>query len=486
MACAGPAHYNSGAMTRMPSGFIKDSETVLSGLLRAADVLSVGLSALLAYWLRAGNLDLPGTYMSATVLGMLLTANYMHFAKVYRLASLRRQAVEVAKVVGAWVAVFATLVVVSIVTETDELFARSWLILWFSFSLGGFLVLRAFAALQIDRWLKRGRLALKLAIIGHGELGRQVARQLQQLGEQNLRIVGFYHPDEQPEGVERETELGPVLGGVARLMEDIQSGTVEEVLVALPWSQEKRIRQILRSLATLSTNVRICPDIFTLYLPLRGMTSVAGVAFLDVFERPLSGWDLVLKNLEDRILAPIFCLIFLIPSLLIAIAIKLDSPGPVLFRQPRFGFNNNLINVLKFRTMYANRPDEAGVPQATRDDPRVTRVGRFLRRSSLDELPQLWNVLKGEMSLVGPRPHAVDHNRKYAAMIDEYLGRHRMKPGMTGWAQVNGLRGETQTVEQMRARVQYDLSYIDDWSLLLDLKILFLTLFVGFVSRKAY
>jgi putative colanic acid biosynthesis UDP-glucose lipid carrier transferase len=194
----------------------------------------------------------------------------------------------------------------------------------------------------------------------------------------------------------------------------------------------------------------------------------------------------VLKNLEDRILAPIFCVIFFIPCLLIAIAIKLDSPGPVLFKQQRFGFNNNPINVLKFRTMYADRPAEPGVPQATRNDPRITRVGRFLRRSSLDELPQLWNVLMGEMSLVGPRPHAVYHNHKYAAMIDEYLGRHRMKPGMTGWAQVNGLRGETTTVEQMRARVQYDLAYIDNWSLLFDLRILFLTLFVGFVSRKAY
>jgi len=213
---------------------------------------------------------------------------------------------------------------------------------------------------------------------------------------------------------------------------------------------------------------------------------ISQLAFLDVFERPLSGWDLVLKNLEDRILGPILCLIFLVPCLLIALIVKLDSRGPVLFRQPRFGFNNNLVNVLKFRTMYADRPEEPGVPQATRNDPRVTRVGRFLRRSSLDELPQLWNVLRGEMSLVGPRPHAVDHNRHYAAMIDEYLGRHRVKPGMTGWAQVNGLRGETQTVEQMRARVKYDLEYIDHWSLWFDLRILFLTLFVGFVSRKAY
>src|SRR5689334_17103378 len=461
-------------MMRPAAGFSKDSETVLSGLLRAGDVVSVAISAGIAYALRAGNLDLPGTYLSATVLGMVLTANYMHFARVYSLSSLRRQAVKVAKVVAAWVAAFATLIVVSILTDTADLFSRAWLALWFSFSLGGFLLLRAFAALQIDRWLKSGRLA------------RQVDRQLRQLGERNLRLVGYYDPEEREDEAVQGIEHGRIRGGVVRLVEDIQRGEVEEVVVAMPWSQEKRIREILKSLAALSINVRICPDVFTLYLPLRGMTSAAGVAFLDVFERPLSGWDLVLKNLEDRVLTPIFCLIFLIPCLLIAIAIKLDSRGPVLFRQTRFGFNNNPITVMKFRTMYVDRPHEVGVPQATRNDPRVTRVGRVLRRTSLDELPQLLNVLKGEMSLVGPRPHAVDHNYKYAAMIDEYLGRHRMKPGMTGWAQVNGLRGETTTVEAMRARVQYDLSYIDNWSLLFDLRILFLTLFVGFVNRKAY
>jgi len=358
--------------------------------------------------------------------------------------------------------------------------------LWFSFSLGGFLLLRAVATLQIDRWLASGRLALKVGIVGHGELARQVARQLRQMGDQTLRVVAFYDSEDRPEGVDREIEHGRIRGGIARLMEDVQRGDVEEVIVAMPWSLEKRIREILKSLATLSINVRICPDVFTLFLPMRSMTSVAGVSFLDVFVRPISGWDLVLKNLEDRILAPIFCIIFFVPCLLIAIAIKLDSRGPVLFNQQRFGFNNNPINVLKFRTMYADRPLEAGVPQATRNDPRITRVGRFLRRTSLDELPQLWNVLTGAMSLVGPRHHAVDHNHRYAAMIDEYLGRHRMKPGMTGWAQVNGLRGETNTVEQMRARVQYDLAYIDNWSLLFDLRILFLTLFVGFVNRRAY
>jgi putative colanic acid biosynthesis UDP-glucose lipid carrier transferase len=257
------------------------------------------------------------------------------------------------------------------------------------------------------------------------------------------------------------------------------------VILAVPWHEEKRLKAILKELRNLSVNVRMCPDVFTLYLPVRGLTSVAGIPMLDVFERPLSGWDLVLKNLEDRLLAPILMLLFLPICAAIAILIKLDSPGPVFFRQRRYGFNNNVISVFKFRTMRATAPQEE-VPQATRDDPRVTRIGRVLRRTSLDELPQLINVLRGEMSLVGPRPHAVDHNKKYAAIIDEYLGRHRVKPGITGWAQVNGLRGETQNPEQMRLRVQHDLYYIEHWSLLFDMKILLMTLFVGFIHEKAY
>jgi putative colanic acid biosynthesis UDP-glucose lipid carrier transferase len=179
--------------------------------------------------------------------------------------------------------------------------------------------------------------------------------------------------------------------------------------------------------------------------------------------------------------------LLLIPILaLIALAIKLDSPGPVFFRQRRYGFNNNAIVVWKFRTMKADMVrDDTVVPQATRNDPRVTRVGRFLRRTSLDELPQIFNVLRGEMSLVGPRPHAVAHNEQYAKIIDDYLSRHRVKPGITGWAQVNGLRGETDTPEKMRERVQFDLYYIDNWSFWLDLKIMALTPFAA-INRNAY
>jgi putative colanic acid biosynthesis UDP-glucose lipid carrier transferase len=206
----------------------------------------------------------------------------------------------------------------------------------------------------------------------------------------------------------------------------------------------------------------------------------------NLWEPPLSSWSVVVKAAEDRILATLILLLALPTLLTIAAVVKLDSSGPVLFRQRRFGFKNDVFTVLKFRSMAADADRDGTVPQATRGDPRVTRLGAFLRRHSLDELPQFLNVIKGDMSIVGPRPHAVAHNEQYAGLIDDYLARHKVKPGITGWAQVNGLRGETDTIEKMEARVQHDLYYVDNWSLLFDLRIILLTLFVGFRSDQAY
>ena len=202
--------------------------------------------------------------------------------------------------------------------------------------------------------------------------------------------------------------------------------------------------------------------------------------------KPLSGWRTVSKFIEDRVLATVLVVVASPLLLFIAAAIKLDSKGPVLFRQARFGFNNQVITVLKFRTMFHGRPPEKGVPQAKQDDPRVTRVGRILRHTSMDELPQIFNVLQGKMSLVGPRPHAVEHNEHYAAIIGGYFGRHKVKPGITGWAQINGLRGETETPDKMEARVKHDVYYIDHWSLLFDLYILAMTPYILLTNRNIY
>lgn len=206
----------------------------------------------------------------------------------------------------------------------------------------------------------------------------------------------------------------------------------------------------------------------------------------NLWEPPLSSWSVVVKAAEDRILATLILLLALPTLLTIAALVKLDSSGPVLFRQRRFGFKNDVFTVLKFRSSVEHVDSDDTAPQATRDDARVTRLGSFLRRHSLDELPQFLNVIKGDMSIVEPRPQAVAHNEQYAGLIDDYLSRHKVKPGITGWAQVNGLRGETDTIEKMEARVQYDLYYVDNWSLLFDLRIILLTLFVGFRSDQAY
>jgi Undecaprenyl-phosphate glucose phosphotransferase len=207
---------------------------------------------------------------------------------------------------------------------------------------------------------------------------------------------------------------------------------------------------------------------------------------LNVFEKPLAGWNYIVKSMEDRVLAAAILVVILPVLLVLCALIKLDSRGPVLFRQKRYGLNGEVIEVFKFRTMYVDHCEDQLVVQATRDDPRATRIGRILRRTSLDELPQFINVLMGTMSIVGPRPHAVAHDEQYARLIEDYPARQRVKPGITGWAQVNGLRGETETLEKMEQRVRYDLYYIDNWSLLLDLRIILRTALIASRDSFAY
>jgi len=236
----------------------------------------------------------------------------------------------------------------------------------------------------------------------------------------------------------------------------------------------------------LPVHVYLGSDLIGYHFPRHHRQLLEGVPVLEIASAPLSGWSGFVKLIEDKVLASILLVLFAPLLLLIGLAIKLDSRGPVLFRQARYGFNNEVIVVYKFRTMYHDRPPEEGVPQARRNDPRVTRVGRLLRRTSLDELPQLLNVIEGDMSMIGPRPHAVEHNEQYAALIGGYYGRHKVKPGITGWAQVNGLRGETQSLEKMAARVEYDVHYIENWSIWFDIKIMMMTALLGWVHKNAF
>jgi len=457
-----------------------DKEALLAGLLRVGDILISGASCTLAYYIWIGGLRLPSYYWAALVIGALLTLNAMSLAGVYRVDRLRRPLRRFGRTLGAWGLALAALALLSVVVKTSDLYSRAWFLLWLLLGAGGLFLLRLGVALQVARWRETGEAQLRVVVVGTDARALRLAAQLGEAEGAYMTVVG--HVGRPADG----DFPGRLLGDIEALPALVASERIEEVVVALAPGDAGALRRLMQTLRRLPITVRYALDLPELDLPARGVSEVAGLPMLDVWRRPMTPWELFVKATEDRVLAALFLVVAALPMLLIALAIKLDSRGPVLFRQQRAGFGNGSFEMLKFRTMRHVPEDAASVPQAQRNDPRVTRFGAWLRRSSLDELPQLVNVLRGEMSLVGPRPHALAHDRFYAELIGDYLARQRVKPGMTGWAQVNGLRGETDTPDKMRRRVQFDLYYIDHWSVFFDLKILFLTLLVGFVNRNAY
>lgn len=280
-----------------------------------------------------------------------------------------------------------------------------------------------------------------------------------------------------------------MLGDTDDLLDFVGQVPVDEVIIALPLSAEQRLNALVHKLKALSADLRVAAEPMAGNLRIRSISYVGGVPLFGIVDRPLKHWNGIAKSVQDKVLSAILLLLLAPTMAIIALLIKLDSRGPVFFVQERFGFNNNIIRVLKFRTMYADHGDISGAQRTVPNDTRVTRVGRVLRALSFDELPQLLNVLRGDMSLVGPRPHPImmkAGGRLYYEAIEEYVHRHRVKPGLTGWAQVNGFRGEIDTIEKARARVERDLYYIEHWSLWLDLKILFLTVPILLSRDNAY
>jgi Undecaprenyl-phosphate glucose phosphotransferase len=357
-----------------------------------------------------------------------------------------------------------------------------WLGLWLLGVWPALLLTHVFGDVLLRRWQADGRLNLHVAVLSFGSAGPPTLRALKACEQVPIRVVGCFGPAFGDDAAKADPGSG--LDALLRLLREVR---VDEVIVAAPLGGgAPGLRSALRRLALLPVNVKLHWEFEAPEIAVLGVGTFADLPFFVLSERPIQGWARVAKRMEDLVLGTLM-LIALSPAMLaVAVLVKLSSPGPVFFRQERYGFNNNLITVFKFRTMYCDSAHDCSVPQARRHDPRVTPVGRILRQTSLDELPQLINVLLGDMSLVGPRPHAVPHNEYYGVLIDGYLSRHRVKPGITGWAQINGLRGETDTVEKMRRRLQYDLVYIDNWSLLFDLRIIAATARVMLSDANAY
>jgi Undecaprenyl-phosphate glucose phosphotransferase len=281
----------------------------------------------------------------------------------------------------------------------------------------------------------------------------------------------------------------PKLGNIDQLVEFARNSRIDLLIVSLPSTAEKRVLELLKKLWVLPLDIKLSAHNNKLRFRPHTYSYIGNVPFIDLADKPIAEWDHVRKWMFDKVMVAIAVIVLAPVMAAIAIAIKLDSKGPVLFRQKRQGFNNELIEVLKFRSMYADQADADAAKLVTKGDPRVTRVGRFIRKTSLDELPQFFNVLKGDLSLVGPRPHAMKakaEERLYSEVVDGYFARHRVQPGVTGWAQIHGWRGETDTEEKIQRRVEHDLYYIDNWSVMLDLYIVLMTPFALLKGENAY
>jgi Undecaprenyl-phosphate glucose phosphotransferase len=455
------------------------SPIVITGAVRIVDfvVLSVvGTALYLAYVARLDGF--AWEYITAIVAMAATAVICFQASDIYQVQIFRGHLRQMTRMASAWAFVFLLFIGVSFFAKLGGAISRVWLSAFFIVGLAALIAQRAVLRGLIRRWAHQGRLDRRTIIVGADINGENLIKELNAQEDSDLQILGVF--DDRNDKRSLETCAGsPKLGKVDDIIEFARRTRIDLVLFALPISAETRILEMLKKLWVLPVDIRLSAHTNKLRFRPRSYSYLGKVPTLDVFEAPITDWDLVMKWLFDRIVGALILLAALPVMALVALAIKLDSPGPVLFRQKRFGFNNERIDVFKFRSLFHDQADPLAKTVVTKGDKRVTRVGRFIRKSSLDELPQLFNVVfKGNLSLVGPRPHAVQgklQSQLFDEAVDGYFARHRVKPGITGWAQVNGWRGEVDSEEKIQKRVEFDLYYIENWSVLFDVYILLKT-----------
>jgi Undecaprenyl-phosphate glucose phosphotransferase len=455
------------------------SPVVIAGIVRLADFVllsAIGNAVYLAYVTRLSGFHWE--YVAA-IFAMSGTAVIcFQAADIYQVQVFRGHLRQLTRMISSWAFVFLLFIGASFFAKLGGEVSRLWLSAFFFCGLAGLIGQRVLLRALVRGWARQGRLDRRTIIVGSDQSGEQLVQALNAQDDSDIDILGVF--DDRNDARALETCAGsPKLGKVDDIIEFARRTRVDLVLFALPISAETRILQMLNKLWVLPVDIRLSAHTNKLRFRPRSYSYVGKIPTLDVFQAPITDWDLVMKWLFDRVVGAMILLLAAPVMAVVAIAIKLDSPGPVLFRQKRFGFNNERINVLKFRSLYHDQADATASKVVTKYDSRVTRVGRFIRKTSLDELPQLVNVvLKGNLSLVGPRPHAVQgklENRLFDEAVDGYFARHRVKPGITGWAQINGWRGEVDSEEKIQKRVEFDLYYIENWSVLFDLYIVLKT-----------
>ncbi len=451
------------------------------------DGLAIWLASLMASKLATGVFDvsLAATIRAGFVAILVISA--LHVKWSYSVSALRSSSDQLAKVFIAVLTVFMTMAGAAYMAGRVPASA-AFIVFWLTFAIALLAFVRIGAAKVVERLTGAGMLVRKTVIVGGGKDADDLIQAFGRDGAAHLKILGVFD-DRQDERLSDSTAQLAHLGTFEDLENFCRDEAVDLLIVTVPMRAEERLLEILQKLFSLQVDIRISALNSKLRLNSNAYHYIGKLPMLAVMDKPLTDWDRALKNTEDRVLGALLLVAVAPVMALAALAVRLDSKGPIFFKQKRYGFNNELVEVFKFRSMYTGLTDATASKLVTKDDPRVTKVGKFLRRSSIDELPQLFNVILGNMSLVGPRPHATQAKAGqdlYQDVVQGYYARHRVKPGVTGWAQINGWRGETDTHDKIQQRVEYDLYYIDNWSVLLDLYIIALTPFSLLSGKNAY
>lgn len=466
----------------LPRGLLKEHSQLLAFILRGMDICAVVFAGWAAYYYRFATFNLSSSYVIAIAASALLTVIVFSFLRIYE--SIRAQSIwqHFGKLIQAVLTMLIVLAGLAFLTKTGEMYSRFWFLSLGAFSLSLLIIFRCSLLMMLRVMRSRGWNERRVILIGAGELGAKLLATVQQKLWTGFRIVQVFDDNVSTTTAElHHVPLAKMPDNISTYLAD-SSESIDEVWIALPLHAEHRVKEILQELRNDTVATRYVLDIFGMDLLNHSVTDLAGFPVLNIRSTPMVGVSRVIKAIEDRVFAAIIFILISPVFGILALLVKCSSPGPIFYRQKRIGWNNKEFEMLKFRTMPVNTEAQTGPVWAKAHENRATRIGSFLRKTSLDELPQFLNVLRGDMSIVGPRPERQFFVEQFKEEVPRYMQKHLVKAGITGWAQVNGWRGNT----SLAKRIEYDLYYIENWSLFFDLKIIFLTVLRGFVNKNAY
>ena len=452
------------------------SSKIIVGIVQSIEFILlaiIGMAIFFAY-VAEGNL-LHYVALSVGASGISLFGQ--NLVKNHSIQKYRTTLTQISRALAVWASAIVLLVAGLFLLKLSIYFSRGWILIWLATGAATLVFYRMAVRSIILQWTKAGRLKRRTVLVGGGPEAEELINGIKNSAHNDIELFGLFDDRADKRYPELVADC-PKLGKVADLVEFARLTRIDLVIVSLPVSAETRVLHMLKQLWVLPVDIRLSAHMSKLKFKSRAYSYLGDVPVFDMADKPISDWNIVAKWMFDMAVAAVALVLFSPIMLLTAIAIKLDSKGPIFFKQKRHGFNNELIEIYKFRSMRTEMSDAQATKLVTKNDPRVTKVGKFIRKTSIDELPQFLNVLRGELSICGPRPHALQakaEDRLYHDAVDGYFARHRVKPGITGWAQINGWRGETDTVDKIMHRVNHDLYYIENWSIFLDLYILLMT-----------